>query len=354
MKELKYIWLFDSEGILTHINDAEKNRIYYQYVGDEVEYIVRHGDINRKHFSAKNPFNELSMVNFSGGGESIDHYNAKMEIVFNKKYFDTIIGKEITFHRVLAERKINNKIPDISCYDADNNLVMVIEIYNTNKKNDLDIQALKKLNVPVVEIDINDGNKCEHLILPTLLEANRQIYNEVERIKSDFKDRIRRSEVIIQKFRDKSRKELEELGEKYRSGYSKISSEHSFIEEQIEKEKSDRISKIENYLRYRIKRNIGDKTFITEIQSLEDEVERSRIEFEKTNDKTFKSKYRIDKIKSGIESTKKENNRLELEIRNRRSDSIKNAERCNIEWFRPKFMKGYTTNKIEDIIYFCS
>ena len=352
MKELKYIRLFDSEGILTHINDAEKGGIYYQYVGDEVEYIVRQGDVNRKHFSAKNPFNELSMVSFSGGGESIDHYNAKMEIVFNKKYFDTIIGKEITFHKVLAERKINNKIPDISCYDADNNLVMVIEIYNTNKKNDLDIQALKTLNVPVVEIDINDGNKCEHLILPTLLEANKPRYKEIRGLLSWIGTETSRQKNRIRDLRELANEQIRESGERYRRGYSDIEREHSKLEKEFKKERSTRLEGIDSYLQQRLRRVKVDNYRIGNVEELREEYRKLKIKSRTIENEIFKCEYRNDKLRTKVEGIESE---IEFRKNNTRTFISQPSVRC--EWYGNKhsaYKPEKGIEKINQIRYLCS
>ena len=352
MKELKYIRLFDSKGILTHINDAEKGEIYNQYIGEEVEYIVREGDINRKHFSAKNPFNELSMVNFSGGGESIDHYNAKMEIVFNKKYFDTIIGKEITFHRVLAERKINNKIPDISCYDANDNLVMVIEIYNTNKKNDLDIQELKTINVPVVEIDINNGNKCEHLILPTLLEANKPRYKEIRGLLSWIGSETSRQNFRIRDLRDLASEQIRESGERYRRGYSDIEREHSKLEKEFKKERSTRLEGIYYYLQQRLRRIKVDNYRIGNVEELGEQYRKLKVRAKTIGNEIFKSEYRNDKLREKIEG-------IESEINDRKNNTktfiSQPSVRC--EWYGSKHSSYNPTigvEKINQIRYLCS
>lgn len=187
MNDLKYTFLYSSVGVLTHIDDAIKGEYYFLFFDNETEYIVRHGLVNRKHYALKND------IGGGGGyGESAEHYNAKMAIVYNKKYFDTIFKEFIEFDEVKPEKRQENKIPDLSCY-IDGNLVMAIEIYSTNKKTEDDIIELKKLNIPVIEIDINNENKVEHLILPASLEANRQKYSELIEQYKNVKQRLKYS-----------------------------------------------------------------------------------------------------------------------------------------------------------------
>src|SRR5699024_3297189 len=110
--------------------------------------------------------------------ESTEHYNAKMKIAQDKKYFDTIFKKEVFFDNVIPEEKHGDKTPDLSCY-VDGELVMIIEIAKSNPKTQEDIEELKKIGVPLVEINIEDNEQCRHLIIPKILATKNEKYIEV-------------------------------------------------------------------------------------------------------------------------------------------------------------------------------
>lgn len=166
LTENKYIYLYNTENVLTHFKEAIRGDDYKMYPNEPLDYTFKKGT-KLEYFSLKN--------NSTSGGESAEHYNAKMEIAKEKKYYDTIFKETVYFNKVVPEKfLLENKKPDLSCYDENDNLVCIIEILYSNKKTFEDIEKLKSNKVAVIEIDIKNGNKCEHLILPTLLESNRQ------------------------------------------------------------------------------------------------------------------------------------------------------------------------------------
>ena len=99
----KYEYFYDSNKVLTHIDDAFRPNIYTSVEG--VEFIVRHGEKNIKHYAVKERVSALS-YGFDGGGESPEHYNAKMKIVKELKYYDSILKQEVHFAKVVPEKKI--------------------------------------------------------------------------------------------------------------------------------------------------------------------------------------------------------------------------------------------------------
>src|SRR5699024_11223721 len=105
--------------------------------------------------------------------ESTEHYNAKMKIAQDKKYFDTIFKKVVFFDNVIPEEKHGDKTPDLSCY-VDGELVMIIEIAKSNPKTQEDIEELKKIGVPLVEINIEDNEQCRHQISPKILASHTE------------------------------------------------------------------------------------------------------------------------------------------------------------------------------------
>ncbi len=177
--EKKYDYLYNNKNILTHFSEAIRGDEYKMYIDQPLDYIFKKGKI-REYFSLKNDA-------VGSGGQSAEHYNAIMDIVYKKKYFDTIFQKTVYFSKVIPENfLLKNKKPDLSCYDENDNLVCIIEILYSNKKTTEDIEKLKSNKVALIEIDIKNDNKCEHLILPTLLESNKGKYQTIENEIKEF------------------------------------------------------------------------------------------------------------------------------------------------------------------------
>lgn len=173
MSEIKYEYLYNEFNELIHNTNAIRGAEYRMYKDFPLDYTFKQGE-QREFFTLKN--------GSETGGESPEHYNAKMKIVKEKKYFDTIFKQWIEFDNVVEEiYQIGNKKPDLSCYDQKGNLVMCIEIFFTHRKSEEDIEQLKKIKVPIVEINIKNGNKCNHIILPALLESKREQYNRLRK-----------------------------------------------------------------------------------------------------------------------------------------------------------------------------
>jgi hypothetical protein len=202
MSEIKYEYLYNQFNELIHNTNAIRGADYRMYKDFPLDYTFKQGD-QREFFTLKN--------GSETGGESPEHYNAKMKIVKEKKYFDTIFKQWIEFDNVIEEiYQIGNKKPDLSCYDDKGELVMCIEIFFTHRKSDEDIEQLKKIQVPIVEINIKNENKCNHIILPALLESKREQYN---RLRKEI-NRIQRAKQFNNDTNRGYRNEIEKYQEK--------------------------------------------------------------------------------------------------------------------------------------------
>lgn len=321
----KYKYLYNEKSELVFIDNASKGD--YKYNKYDVDYnycyvksYKREDGVKvRAHFSLKsnNPL-------FIQGGlnESIEHSNACRKIVYEKKYFDTIFNQDVYFDFVEEGKKVKFGMkPDLLCYN-ENKLVLIIEIHYTNAKTLEDIEKLKKYNVPVVQIHIKNENECEHLILPTLLEANRQKYNELDSEYKRVKKKERRElsetdEGIIRekteretssdwfeiKGLEKKTEELQRRIQQSESEYTRLKNESSsaireagstisYIEQKIKKVNKSRINAKENYRLYHnkifnvrgkiqsVNRKIqsvkpnSEKISIREIQQIKSEIEK--------------------------------------------------------------------------------
>lgn len=360
MTDLKYEYLFNSDGKLTHHSEAIRLNEYSLYPGEVLDYIYKEGE-QRQYFALKkvsnNPFEEITLKKI--GGESIEHYNAKMKIAYEKKYFDTIFQQWIEFDSVIAEKQQDgNKRPDLSCYDSNGNLILCIEIYFTNSKSLEDIEKLKNIKVPIVEIDINYDNRCKHIVLTEVLESNRSKFEEIQR------------EIKIEEARYK------QLTEQLSPGTNKIIERIENIEREFKEQSTVRLSKINHWLQIRKPRNITKQSTFSEIESSKkirsnfnlepidkwlqerlsrvegepnslDKIKTTEREIKKIQAIGEKTDYRIGKFESEIDSIKET-------IKERRNAFNEIAKQSKIEWFRSSWMNYKSQNVIEEIKYWLS
>jgi hypothetical protein len=363
MSEIKYQYLYNKDNLLIHHSKAIRGEDYRIRIDFPLDYTYKQGE-ERAYFVSKintnNPFFDVG--NKGGfGGESIEHHNAKMEIVFNKKYFDTVFEKWIEFDEVLPEVRHDNKQPDLSCY-IDKKLVCCIEIFNTNAKTENDILELKKIGVPIIEIDINNENRCKHIVLPTLLEANREKYEELSReYKSakteeqrDLSERIFHAVEIETQFDDNPTREMRELEEEYfrladelQSGLSGITREIEIIESGTESFKrrnkdklTERIKRVNQWLQARIQRFGIEEGAGNKIKTTEREIKKIEADREKRDYRSGKFESEIDSIKGTIKERRNAFNEI--------------AKQSKIEWFRSSWMNYKSQNVIEEIKYWLS
>ena len=95
MSEVKYEYLYNEFDILTHYSKAIRGNSYKLYKDLPLDYTFAQGD-EREYFRIKesnNPFASIGKKSINS--ESPEHYNFKMKIVNDKKFFDTIFQKWI-------------------------------------------------------------------------------------------------------------------------------------------------------------------------------------------------------------------------------------------------------------------
>ena len=330
----KYKYFYDSDKVLTHIDDAFKPNIYTSIEG--VEFIVRDGDVNIKHYAVKDRLKSLGF-GFTGGGESPEHYNAKMKIVKELKYYDDVFNQEIQFAKVVPEKGINDKIPDLSCYDKEDNLVMLIEIKYTNEKSEEDIKKLAINKIPLIEIDIKNDNKCKHLILPEALEVNKPRLKEVQRLFKEsskgFKEKIEQAEREYENYAEKYSPDINSFREGIRELEDGMQSKGTGRNREMESSKES----IRDGIRERKQRG----------SEIRNDIKSFKRRISNNNEATFKNEYRLGKIRSEIDG-------VELGIKERRKNTEQIAGSCKIEWFRSDWMQDPVKNKLEEIRYWCS
>ena len=181
----KYEYLFDENNKLVPNSQAIRLNEYRLYPDQPLDYIYKQGD-EREYFAKKiESTNDFAFIGIKPNGiygESPEHYNAKMKIVHEKKYFDTIFNQWIEFDNVVPEFYHDiKKRPDLSCYDENNKLVCCIEICWSNAKTEIDIIKLKEIKVPIIEIHLKNDNKSKHLVLTEILESNKSVFEELQK-----------------------------------------------------------------------------------------------------------------------------------------------------------------------------
>lgn len=308
--ELKYNYLYNRHNQVVSVENAIKDdykisldsELNYTYIES---YNRSDGTFVNGHFKLKadNPFAFVGIA--ESNPESIEHKNAKLEIAYNKKYFDTIFNQWILFDQVIEEQKQDEKRPDLSCY-IDNKLVCLIEIYHTNKKTELDIEKLKITGVPVIELDTYGNTK--HLVLPKILESNKREFEQIT-------------------------KEIENLEEEY-----------SRLADKLQPNRTQKAERFANWLYERKAREFkkfftisGRRTDLREEVAINRDIKRVKNDIEKLD-------YRIGKLEFAIKETKRS-------IIDRRNSFNKIAKQSKIEWFRNSWMTYKPQNLIEEIKY---
>lgn len=152
MNNLKYNYALDQFNDCIAIDDAIKGNEYFLGKTD-IPLIVRDGEFNQKHFSLKSKSDSLlkSYVN-----ESPEHYNEKYKIL-KQGYFD-FEGMRITPKKIEIEYRFKetNQVCDVVFFDENDDLMCIIEIFVTNRKEKKDIDKFKKLNINVYEYNYNN------------------------------------------------------------------------------------------------------------------------------------------------------------------------------------------------------
>lgn len=176
IKNLKFAY---TKYGLSNIELASKEFNYFLDVNLNIKLTYCKGEKVKPYWRKRKNTDLESLVGYFKG-ESLEHYNAKMNIVYSKEFefksenkelrnvFNflgmpnaNVIKSETTLFKGFeskAEYKCLtiNKIIDVVLLDEDNLPIIGIEIYNTNKKKYKDIIEFYKLNYPIYEYNIND------------------------------------------------------------------------------------------------------------------------------------------------------------------------------------------------------
>lgn len=260
---MKYRYAYDENRLILSVEECEKNKTYFADYDLSVKLVKAEGD-QRQYLRLAN--NNV-FADMFGGGESEEHFNAKMKIVKEGGYFDTVFNEFVTFGKMIPEFKQGNKKPDISCFDENDNLVMCIEIFYTHKKSIQDIEELKKLNIPIIEIDIKNGNECKHIIFTALLEqVKREIRTNENNIR-EANESFRQSSEGIRVVKKRFNEAIQRISRERGADFERIQSEYSCLKKEVDRERATRVVKIANWLQAR-KEIVRRKIFTIESNTL--------------------------------------------------------------------------------------
>ena len=173
---------YNSKRECVSIGQASKSldSYYYDYNLTN-EFVLRQGDKNRHHFAFKSG-------NGGGDGETDLHRDAKMWLVRIKefKYNDCVIkAHSVKYEEATIQE--SSRIPDVTFYDEQGDILCIIEVVNTNSVSEEKEQELKEIGILTFEAVIKNGSYKE-------FESVRYFGNkQIEGFRGDSKKRVERN-----------------------------------------------------------------------------------------------------------------------------------------------------------------
>tara|TARA_R110000850_G_C9843540_1_gene454528 strand:- start:50 stop:892 length:843 start_codon:yes stop_codon:yes gene_type:complete len=156
IKKLKFA--FTKYGLCS-IELATKEFDYFLDNNLKIELTYCKGEKILPYWRKKQNINLYLLANYFKG-ESLEHYNAKMNIVYSKEFLFKTNNESTLFKGFYSKAEYKcleiKKIIDVVLLDENNLPIIGIEIHNTNKKKYKDIIEFYKLNYPIYEYNIND------------------------------------------------------------------------------------------------------------------------------------------------------------------------------------------------------
>lgn len=148
-------YAYTSKGLVS-ISYANKEEDYFLDEKLTIPLVFCSGDKNVSYWRKKSNISEEDLKRVFGNSESIEHYNKKIEIANSLILEDKTLGLVYKANHSKVEYYIKeiNKIVDVAFFDDNDNLLLCIEVFYTNKKTIEDIYKFNKLNIIVYEYDI--------------------------------------------------------------------------------------------------------------------------------------------------------------------------------------------------------
>jgi hypothetical protein len=210
---------YNSKRDCISIEEAKKDESYYYDYNLINEFVLRQGDKNRHHFALKSGSKACGE-----GGESDIHRDCKMWLVKTKEFnYNGILIKAHSVKYEEATIKDSKRIPDVTFYDEQGNIICIIEVVNTNAISIEKEKELKERNILTFEAIIKDGSYKEFESIRYF--GNEQIDKKRRESYKSFESRLHKSESLsskgVREFNIKTKKEREGSyfrSSKYREG----------------------------------------------------------------------------------------------------------------------------------------
>ena len=227
--ELLHQMAYNSKRDCISIEEAKKDESYYYDYNLINEFVLRQGDKNRHHFALKSGSNI--------GGETDIHRDAKMWLVSTKElFYNGCVIKAYYTEYERATIKDSKRIPDVTFYDEQGNIICIIEVVNTNAISIEKEKELKERNILTFEAVIKDGSYKE-------FESIRYFGNEqIEGRRVESKEEINRIRFELQRKDDLLSREADE------EVNAKLSDRYTNLREGIER-KQHEVSLSENRIK---------------------------------------------------------------------------------------------------------
>lgn len=270
IENLEYAYTHNLE--LENIVSAEKLKYYFLDIKKTIPLILCEGDKIKKYWRKKSNISELLIKKHFGNSESIEHYNQKMQFVYDKQFEVYFIkwGTNLPAEKYLIKASFGkpeyyikdiNKIIDVVLFDEYNQPIAGIEVYHTNKKTELDIKKFNQLNFPIYEYDINTKTiypiSTEDVEIEEISEQQRKIETIRKRI-SESKNRIIRGGEFIQRQQTRInflRKRIDQQNRRFAKWYFPIKEEIEYLRQQNKDVIFEQTKKILSDIRFYLQTN---------------------------------------------------------------------------------------------------
>jgi len=150
---VKHKMAYNSKRECVSIENTNKSESYYYDYNLTNKFILKKGDERVHHFSFKSG---------SSAGETDEHRDAKMWLVSTKQFvYNDCVIKAYYAEYEIATIKNSKRIPDVTFYDEQGDIICIIEVVNTNSVSEEKENELKERNVLTFEAIIKDGSYKE-------------------------------------------------------------------------------------------------------------------------------------------------------------------------------------------------
>lgn len=322
IKNVEYAW--NEDGIQISKISAVRGNTYFLDEKRTVKLTFAQGD-QREYFRSDKNINLKALEDFIRINESVEHYNAKMKVVFDGGItIENIFFKaiKIRYEHYIPSIKMR---PDVVFLNERDEVYFIVEIKRSNGKDEESINKLKTLNINVYEKDIinTEGSRflCfrndERETIAAIEERNRIIRRDIETKVLGIKENFKR----IGEIGDGRRYDFdgkEEIEQRIKRGREFIQEINYDIEIQNDF-RNDHNGRVKEIEAVKISIAVQEKTSEYD-PGIEERVKDLRSRFNSRKEETRRIKYRITAEEKDIQLSEKSISGVESrinEIKNR-------------------------------------